>query len=325
MERNRQRSPLDIERFMRTRIAQRKFTSQMLELARNDYIRGFDSDQVDRYLKEGFGFEQMKVLSDCIGLGYPEEFLDFLCEAGMSGADMDKAATLFGDSGDVGAVRALMQGSIKNNAAAANVSAKSGAAKAAAQGEPEHIALIAESQEALAENYVALSERLKELERKLEEFQKPDNPAQYTEPEKAAATERLYKEKAETERLHKEIAELEKLASDQQDEITKLKAALRHERGIAKAAAASATETAQKPSLLTAALYRRRYAGIIRLVIDSKQTAEQIAALRTAMENGLSKKQITALINNNASAEKIRAVIEVALLEKSMKGGSHGT
>jgi len=46
----------------------------------------------------------------------------------------------------------------------------------------------------------------------------------------------------------------------------------------------------------------------------------QLVQIKSAIEKGLTEGQLVELINNNVSAEKMKEIIEIAVLENSMAG-----
>lgn len=59
---------------------------------------------------------------------------------------------------------------------------------------------------------------------------------------------------------------------------------------------------------------------IVKLVASKDLVPAQLVQIRSAMERGLTEKQLVELINNNVSAEKMKEIIEIAVLENSMEG-----
>lgn len=61
-------------------------------------------------------------------------------------------------------------------------------------------------------------------------------------------------------------------------------------------------------------------ADIVRLVTKGELSTEQLAQIKHAIESGLTEQQLTELINNNVEAEKMKEIIEIAVLENKLAG-----
>ena len=58
---------------------------------------------------------------------------------------------------------------------------------------------------------------------------------------------------------------------------------------------------------------------LVRLVAEGKLGTEQLIEIQNAMKQGLTEEQLVTLINNGVSAEQMREIIEIAVLENNMK------
>ncbi len=57
---------------------------------------------------------------------------------------------------------------------------------------------------------------------------------------------------------------------------------------------------------------------IVKLVASGDLVPAQLVQIKSGMEKGLTEGQLVELINNNVSAEKMKEIIEIAVLENSM-------
>jgi len=57
---------------------------------------------------------------------------------------------------------------------------------------------------------------------------------------------------------------------------------------------------------------------IVKLVASGDLVPAQLVQIKSAIEKGLTEGQLVELINNNVSAEKMKEIIEIAVLENSM-------
>jgi hypothetical protein len=346
MDQNRQKELVNFESMLKKKRELHRYEERMLELAKSDFEAGLTSEQIERYLQTSYDFGQMEILSECTGLNYPNELLDYLFDSGISGVLMEKAVHLYDGGEGIEQIKETLSGDNDSiEAAIANVAAKMDIAKRAAQGEPAYVAKLIEGMETMAANSNIQCERIKELEAKLEEFgqtaeedfliselleqlQKRDGEIRALREAAEGADETQGEAKSgETEKdreiaKHRQtITELEAIADSQQKDIDSLKAMLRRERETARLMACPREGSARSGIRPFKNLFAAgKGTSIVKLVTSGNHSAEQIVQLGIAMERGLTKKQITALINSNAPAEKIKAVVEVAVLENRIKG-----
>ena len=57
---------------------------------------------------------------------------------------------------------------------------------------------------------------------------------------------------------------------------------------------------------------------IVKLVASGDLVPAQLVQIKNAMMQGLTENQLVELINNNVSAEKMKEIIEIAVIENSM-------
>ena len=63
---------------------------------------------------------------------------------------------------------------------------------------------------------------------------------------------------------------------------------------------------------------KKSRADIVKLVVSGDLVPAQLVQIKSAIEKGLTEPQLVELINNNISAEKMKEIIEIAVLENSM-------
>ena len=63
---------------------------------------------------------------------------------------------------------------------------------------------------------------------------------------------------------------------------------------------------------------KKSRADIVKLVASGDLVPAQLVQIKSAIEKGLTESQLVELINNNISAEKMKEIIEIAMLENSM-------
>ena len=63
---------------------------------------------------------------------------------------------------------------------------------------------------------------------------------------------------------------------------------------------------------------KKSRADIVKLVASGDLVPAQLVQIKSAIEKGLTENQLVELINNNISAEKMKEIIEIAVLENSL-------
>ena len=63
---------------------------------------------------------------------------------------------------------------------------------------------------------------------------------------------------------------------------------------------------------------KKSRADIVKLVVSGNLVPAQLVQIKSAIEKGLTETQLIELITNNISAEKMKEIIEIAVLENSM-------
>jgi hypothetical protein len=63
---------------------------------------------------------------------------------------------------------------------------------------------------------------------------------------------------------------------------------------------------------------KKSRADIVKLVASGDLAPAQLIQIKSGIEKGLTEGQLVELINNNVAAEKMKEIIEIAVLENSM-------
>ena len=63
---------------------------------------------------------------------------------------------------------------------------------------------------------------------------------------------------------------------------------------------------------------KKSRADIVKLLASGELVPAQLCQIKSAIEKGLTESQLIELINNNVSAEKMKEIIEIAVLENSI-------
>lgn len=68
-------------------------------------------------------------------------------------------------------------------------------------------------------------------------------------------------------------------------------------------------------------LFLKKKTDIVKLLAEKDLSPEQLVQVRSAIEKGLSEKQLLVLINNKIPAEQMEEIINIAVYENKMKEG----
>ena len=68
-------------------------------------------------------------------------------------------------------------------------------------------------------------------------------------------------------------------------------------------------------------LFLKKKMDIVKLLTEKDLSPEQLVQVRSAIEKGLSEKQLLVLINNKIPAEQMEEIINIAVYENRMKEG----
>jgi len=329
MEQNRL-SGIEFDKFIKSKKATAKYNDDMLELAKSDFEFGITIKQIDRYLQKHYNFEQMEILSSCIRLGYPEEILAVLFSPGMSSTKMEKVVKLFDDDFGVKQIEKLLDDDNYDfSAALSNVREKKATIRNVASDEPIYVGRLMESLDALAEKFIEQGERLKVFDERVavvaqsaDDGRVDDLLAQIKELNYARSgdLEQIAEKDKEIERKGRELTELEALLDSQQKKIDAYKIA---ENQAQEGNHKCEVRQYKNKTRSLKSLMRTRKSGIdiVKLIASGNHTTDQIIQIKTGMERGLSERQLMDLINNNVAADKMKVIIEVAVLENNMKSG----
>ena len=387
MEQNLNDKPLSnmqIARYIESLRKEMNFDDEVCGLVKSDLEDGLTQEQTEKYLDKNFNIGQMRVLSEGLHKGIPEELFNILHNNKLSGNQMKVSLEFYEKGVPVETIQ-----------------------EAVARGEKPVVMrrlyeeVLAQLSKA-AEQYTQDSEYVKELIAQMEMVVEKIN---YQEErydalnKKLSDVEVLKEDKEVTERLVKENEDKDGIISHQQDELNKasstiarLRDSIEHkdkemermrdriesledkiaekEEKAGPSEVLAATDNKETVKTLAdsqavppmyngipvyyqipvtdsagrviqhlpverterksnggiAALFARlsfkkkSRADIVKLVASGDLVPAQLVQIKSAIEKGLTEGQLVELINNNVSAEKMKEIIEIAVLENSMAG-----
>lgn len=350
------------------RMAQ-QYSEEAIALAKSDLEYGLSKEDIDLYLKKSYGIGQMKVLSDCLRKGVPEEFVALLCGHELTGYQMQVSLEFYEKGVPVECIRDVV---MEGGAPAAMRSAYSrilerlNSAKEEAASEPEYVkGLIAQMEELVGQ--IRFQEgRYDMLHQKLSELCAPK--AGKKEQEKLAREnadkdemisvqqDQLNQANGTIARLRDTIEKKDKEMGHMRDRIRALEKGREDAGAEGQKAPAGNLQQAEAPGqeavpvscqvpvrdaaghviqrvpleravrkgsggagLFARLCFKKKSrADIVRLVASGGLVPAQLVQIKSAIEKGLTEGQLVELINQNISAEKMKEIIEIAVLENSM-------
>lgn len=396
MEQNLNDKPLSnmqITRYIESLKKEMNFDDEAYGLVKSDLEDGFTQEQTEKYLDKNFNIGQMKVLSEGLHKGIPEELFNILHNNKLSGNQMKVSLEFYEKGVPVETIQeAVARGekTVVMRRLYEEVLGQLSKAKEQYPQDSEYVKeLIAQMEMVVKkinyqeERYDALNKKLSDVEvlkedkevteRLVKENEDKDGIISHQQDElnKASSTiarlrDNIEHKEKEMERMRDRIESLEdkimSVASQQQkatetEENTEPSEAV--EANDDKETAKTLADTQPVPSPVyngipvyyqipvtdsaerviqhlpverterksnggIAALFARlsfkkkSRADIVKLVASGDLVPAQLVQIKSAIEKGLTEGQLVELINNNVSAEKMKEIIEIAVLENSM-------
>lgn len=394
MEQNQNDKPLSnmqIARYIESLRKEMNFDDEVYGLVKSDLEDGLTQEQTEKYLDKNFNIGQMRVLSEAMHKGIPDELFNILHSNKLSGNQMKVSLEFYEKGVPVATIQeAVARGDKPVSMRRLYEEVLAQLSKAAEQypQDSEYVKELITQMEKVVEKINYQEERYDVLNKKLSSIEVFNEDREVTERlvrenedkdgiinhqqdelNKASSTiARLrddieHKEK-EMERMrnriesledkilstasdHKKAAENEKKAessevlADTDKKITETLADSQAvppvQNGIPVYYQIPVTDSAgrvvqqlpiertgRKSSNGIAALFaklsfkKKSRADIVKLVASGDLVPAQLVQIKSAIEKGLTEGQLVELINNNVSAEKMKEIIEIAVLENSM-------
>ena len=394
MEQNQNDKPLSnmqIARYIESLRKEMNFDDEVYGLVKSDLEDGLTQEQTEKYLDKNFNIGQMRVLSEGMHKGIPDELFNILHNHKLSGNQMKVSLEFYEKGVPVATIQeAVARGDKPVSMRRLYEEVLAQLSKAAEQypQDSEYVKELITQMEKVVEKINYQEERYDVLNKKLSSIEVFNEDREVTERlvrenedkdgiinhqqdelNKASSTiARLrddieHKEK-EMERMrnriesledkilstasdHKKAAENEKKAessevlADTDKKITETLADSQAvppvQNGIPVYYQIPVTDSAgrvvqqlpiertgRKSSNGIAALFaklsfkKKSRADIVKLVASGDLVPAQLVQIKSAIEKGLTEGQLVELINNNVSAEKMKEIIEIAVLENSM-------
>lgn len=394
MEQNQNDKPLSnmqIARYIESLRKEMNFDDEVYGLVKSDLEDGLTQEQTEKYLDKNFNIGQMRVLSEAMHKGIPDELFNILHNYKLSGNQMRVSLEFYEKGVPVATIQeAVARGDKPVSMRRLYEEVLAQLSKAAEQypQDSEYVKELITQMEKVVEKINYQEERYDVLNKKLSSIEvfKEDKEVterlvrenedkdgiinhQQDELNKASSTiarlrDDIERKEKEMERMrdriesledkimstasdHKKAAENEKKAESSEvfastdkkitETLADSQAVPPMHNGIPVYYQIPVTDshgrvvqqlpierTGRKSSNGIAALFaklsfkKKSRADIVKLVASGDLVPAQLVQIKSAIEKGLTEGQLVELINNNVSAEKMKEIIEIAVLENSM-------
>lgn len=394
MEQNLNDKPLSnmqIARYIESLRKEMNFDDEVYGLVKSDLEDGLTQEQTEKYLDKNFNIGQMRVLSEGMHKGIPDELFNILHNHKLSGNQMRVSLEFYEKGVPVATIQeAVTRGDKPVSMRRLYEDVLAQLSKAAKQypQDSEYVKELITQMEKVVEKINYQEERYDVLNKKLSSIEvfKEDKEVterlvrenedkdgiinhQQDELNKASSTiarlrDDIERKEKEMERMrdriesledkimstasdHKKAAENEKKAESSEvfastdkkitETLADSQAVPPMHNGIPVYYQIPVTDsngrvvqqlpierTGRKSSNGIAALFaklsfkKKSRADIVKLVASGDLVPAQLVQIKSAIEKGLTEGQLVELINNNVSAEKMKEIIEIAVLENSM-------
>ena len=350
------------------RLAQ-QYSEEAIALAKSDLEYGLTKEDVDRYLKKPYRIDQMRVLSDCLRKGVPEEFLALLGGHEMTGYQMQVSLEFYEKGVPLECIRdVIAQGGtpVAMRGAYGRILDSLNSVKEAAASEPEYVKRLLLQIEGLVGQIRFQEERYDLLHQKLSGLDAPGAGQEEREKlarENAEKDEMISIQQDQLDQANGTIARLRDAIEKKEREMGCMRDRIRTMETGSKDAGADGKEapagdrpqagalgqevfpvsyqvpvrdaegrvvqrvplehTVRKSNggagLFTRLCFKKKSrADLVRRLVSGGLVPAQLVQVKSAIEKGLTEGQLIELINHNISAEKMKEIIEIAVLENSM-------
>lgn len=394
MEQNQNDKPLSnmqIARYIESLRKEMNFDDEVYGLIKSDLEDGLTQEQTEKYLDKNFNIGQMRVLSEGMHKGIPDELFNILHNHKLSGNQMRVSLEFYEKGVPVATIQeAVTRGDkpVSMRRLYEEVLAQLSKAVKQYPQDSEYVKELITQMEKVVEKINYQEERYDVLNKKLSSIEvfKEDKEVterlvrenedkdgiinhQQDELNKASSTiarlrDDIERKEKEMERMrdriesledkimstasdHKKAAENEKKAESSEvfastdkkitETLADSQAVPPMHNGIPVYYQIPVTDSAgrvvqqlpiertgRKSSNGIAALFaklsfkKKSRVDIVKLVASGDLVPAQLVQIKSAIEKGLTEGQLVELINNNVSAEKMKEIIEIAVLENSM-------
>lgn len=286
------------------------YTDDQIQIAKSDLEYGLSKSQVDSYMNRKYTLGQMKVYSNCLRGGFTDEQITKICRSGLDESAMRKAY---------------------EEELAANRKQEGGTC-----GE-SMLAVITQIKEELQSYKVHYQQCQDEKQKLYDEIAFKDKQLEEQQDILNDARSEIAKNKMQMKSMEEEIAVLKgkiktgeepegkKPGDNKKEDEFEVHYIMQPEQDekqeiVIDKSQVKKTNTMAMLAFSNAISIKKRNVkpDIASKLISAKLTPAQMIHIRSALEKGLSEKQIMQLIHKNISPERMKEIISIAVLEKQM-------
>jgi len=314
----------------------------------DDLYSGLSVPQVETYLGKGFELRQMRVMSMCMKKGYPEEVITTICNPKFDGFQMEVALEFY-EKGipidQIGVLDGDAKNSVSMRKAYEQVLLQMQKLNDLEEGQPEYVEKLVESIDMVVKQIQAQDEKYGVLLKQIVKSGKED---------KGEIEELLRNLKDKDELIHKLSKQIEEAKSESDslnsviNKMEKERREMEEKSSVSKQAvmyygmpvsyettmgAGVNTQIIPIERTLKKSNYgvlrfasalgfkKKSRQDLVKMIACKELIPEQLVQIRVAIQRGLDETQLSELINNNVSADRMREIIEIAVLQNARTNG----
>ena len=348
-------SEMAIERKIQI-LRNKHMDSEVIALVKSDYEYGLTDDEIGLYLNKSYDIEQMKVLSKCLHKGVSEELLTLLKDSRMAAPKMQTALDYYEKGVPIDAIREVVQKDDTavnmrkinhQNERYDALNKKLSEIETSKDDEEVRERLVKENQDKDAlinSQQNELNKASSTIARLRDDIEKKDKEMKRmgdriesledkiisvaTENKNEAESKAEPQESQSVPQADKKMVDTVAVPQNMQavangipvyyqipvvDGTGNVVQRLPIERSVRKSSNSGVASFFARLSFK-----KKSRADIVKLVASGDLVPAQLVQIKSAIEKGLTESQLVELINNNISAEKMKEIIEIAVLENSM-------
>lgn len=348
-------SKAEISKYIDILKSGKRYSEEIIALIKDDLEYGLSKEQTQLYLKAGYNISQMRIYSECLRDGKSEQFLSLLEENELTSPQMQVAFEFYQKGVPIGSIKEVVarkEVPIVMRTAFSKILDQIQKVKQETLTESNYVQELVQKMEEIVskicfqeQRYDALNEKLTIFEGTKADDQIRDNLVR----ENSDKEQLLEDQQDKLNQANATIARLREQIELKEKEINRMSNRMKtvEEKVIPQTIV---TEPMGIPifyqvpvvdlqgrvmqkvqidrlesksngvlGLLSKLCFKKKSrADIVKLVASGDLVPAQLIQIKSGIEKGLTEGQLIELINHNVEAEKMKEIIEIAVLENSM-------
>lgn len=333
-----------------------RYPDEVICLVERDLAFGLSIEQVQKYHRKKIPVGVMEIYSQCMRKGYSEEAIHAITDDRLNEYQMKVALEFYEKGIPLNRIREIVE---QNETPKTmqylyeRILSEAEAASRQADNETVYVKeLVREIQSAVekinyeAKRYEALNGKLEILENAKKDGKTRENLIHENEKKEQTINEQqdqINQTRTEIARLQKRIEEKDKEIAEMQEKLNTFgkenneiyldmqnEIPITHKVPILDAAGkardyisveqyAKRRQTESIPVFANFLFRKKSKQDIVKLVVDGELNQEQLVEIRNAIKRGLTESQLIEMIHNRVPADRMKEIIEIAVLENAMQ------